>query len=271
MFNYSIALVRDLPKSFVNCITMEKLELAIDVNLAQQQHHEYTLAIKSALPHVKEIPSDENLPDCCFVEDPVLIIGKRVILHHMKAPTRRPETEGVKKVLEELKKEVKGLEILEMRGPACADGGDILVTGSDILVGISSRTNEEGAQFIRDSFPEWNVRTVPVEKGLHLKSVLSALDETTIVIADTKQGRDLAEKHLQKLDNHYTFIFVPDVVSSNVLRINKTVLVQKGFPESLAILQPEIEKRRLKMIELTMSELIKGDGALTCCSAFIRE
>ena len=64
----------------------------------------------------------------------------------------------------------------------------------------------------------------------------------------------------------YEFTKVPDSVCSNVLRIRNAVFIQKGYPKSEEILESIITKKGLICKKLEMSEFIKADGALTCCS-----
>ncbi|KAJ3026401.1 hypothetical protein HK097_006464, partial [Rhizophlyctis rosea] len=64
------------------------------------------------------------------------------------------------------------------------------------------------------------------------------------------------------------FTWVPDEVFANVLSPGgNTLIVQKGFPESMKILVERFPG--LRVVELDMSEIIKGDGALTCGSILI--
>ena len=47
--------------------------------------------------------------------------------------------------------------------PARMDGGDVLFTGQEFFVGLSSRTNREGIEFLAKTFPKYPV--TPVERG----------------------------------------------------------------------------------------------------------
>jgi N-dimethylarginine dimethylaminohydrolase len=44
-------------------------------------------------------------------------------------------------------------------------GGDVLVAENDIFVGLSSRTNEEGAKQLQQAFPNMKVTTIPGNKN----------------------------------------------------------------------------------------------------------
>jgi len=275
-----------------------------------------------------------SYPDCCFVEDPCVIIGRRVVLNNMRALSRRGEVDAIEKRLSMLEE----FEFVHMKGPAFLDGGDVLDTGKDILVGISTRSNKEGAEVLQNAFPNRRIFCFEVTRGLHLKSFVSLLDEKTFVVAGNEEGRKFAaafhcrlllqsvrdegseneqrkysnrEQQEQqcpsltlhspslplkqgpintttngdllnalqaevdiddcddKYDGSYDFIFVPDVICSNVLRVRDALLVQDGFPTSLEILSHVTIGKNLKLIPLMMSEMIKADGALTCCSLLI--
>jgi dimethylargininase len=81
----------------------------------------------------------------------------------------------------------------------------------------------------------------------------------------------LIQEIKQKSGNEYHVIFVPDSVPANILALSSDfAVIQKNFPESERILVKELtEKRGIQLKALDMSELIKADGALTCCSVLI--
>jgi len=86
-------------------------------------------------------------------------------------------------------------------------------------VGLSSRTNASAVTALRKALPSLSVIPLPVEAGLHLKSVCSHLDERTIVVADTPFGGSVIESIKNATSpQSYDFVVVPDVVSSNILR-----------------------------------------------------
>ena len=47
-----------------------------------------------------------------------------------------------------------------MLEPALLDGGDVLFTGREIFVGLSSRTNKEGVESLAKAFPKYPVTSV---------------------------------------------------------------------------------------------------------------
>jgi len=256
MFNYKNILIRNVSPLFHHAICTHKPLAPININIALKQHKIYTDNIKSLINICHTIDYDENCPDCVFVEDTCVIIGKKVLITNPGHIMRKNEINEVKDYLTKI-----NLEIFQMPNDATLDGGDVLITNKEIFVGYSTRTNIQGFNFIKDVFNDRKISLVYVNNSLHLKSSVSILDDDCLVIADTIEGNNIA-----KQINNYEFIKVPDSVCSNVLRINNTVFIQKGYPQSEEILERVIKKKGLICKKLEMSEFIKADGALTCCS-----
>jgi dimethylargininase len=256
------AIVRDLPLSFFRALTMHAPSAPIDVDLARRQHDAYVEALRGLLPQVVKLPADESLPDCCFIEDTAVVIGRKAAISRLGAQERRGEERAVREALR-----AEGIETVDVDASATIDGGDVLWTGSHLVVGLSRRTNEAGAKALERIFglPTW---TVPVEGSLHLKSVLSGIDGETIVFGEGEAGRKIASELEERygLGRNYRAEWVPDPVASNVLSLASTVVIQEGFPRSEAILSDLAARTGRTTIKLRMSELIKADGALTCCS-----
>ena len=49
--------------------------------------------------------------------------------------------------------------------PALLDGGDVLFTGREIFVGLSSRTNKEGVESLAKAFSKYPVTAVDMGKS----------------------------------------------------------------------------------------------------------
>lgn len=75
---------------------------------------------------VIELPSDEDLPECAFVEDSAVICNGIALLTRPGDVHRRKEVESIRSVL---RKELD-IPIVEMKDEnARLDGGDVLFTG----------------------------------------------------------------------------------------------------------------------------------------------
>jgi dimethylargininase len=257
MFNYSYAVVRGVPDTFTQALCRTSPKEPINLDLARDQHHEYTQTLARLVPDVIQLPADTTMPDCVFIEDTCVVIGHRVLINHLGHPNRRSEVRAIRQHFFNL-----GYDITQMSPIGTLDGGDILVRETDIIVGLSERTNLAGATELQRCFQDYSVQCVQVPEELHLKSILTLMDSTTLVVQDSIAG----EKILQQLNFNIpmTVVRVPDRVSANVLRLNQGLIIQGHDPISEAILRQAAQQRGLGVVALNMSEFIKADGALTC-------
>ncbi|MDQ3232649.1 MAG: arginine deiminase family protein [Pseudobdellovibrionaceae bacterium] len=259
------ALVRPLPQSFSAALQQQPVPL--DVKLAHDQHERYTAVLRQLVGQLIVVPADERYPDSCFIEDTAILVESVAVIARIGADSRRGESSAVSSVLQKLQQIEPALRLHRLTEPATLDGGDVLQMAGKIFVGLSKRTNAEAITQLKELFPD-RVVALPVAAGLHLKSVLSALDDDTLLVADDPAARSMAKHILQALPKAQA-LYLPDAVAANVVRIDNTVLIQDGFPQSESILLQAAAARKLQVEKLNMSELIKADGALTCCSLLL--
>lgn len=194
---------------------------------------------------------------------------KMVVISRLGAPTRQGEEDGVRATLQSLAESRPSLSLVELP-QGTVDGGDVLFTGDCVLVGESHRTNAEGIASLRTLLEPLGlmVHSIPVKKGLHLKSCCSLIDTSVIVISDDEAGKHV-RREIEALGLTFEFLAVPQGPPSNVLRIKNHIVIQDGFPESAEIIETFASFRQLTVHKITMSEFIKVDGALTCCSILL--
>ena len=247
------AFVRGISDSYHQATVETPSPEPIDVENARSQHLEYVRALKSLGLEVIEVPPDSRFPDCCFIEDCALFYDGVALITNPGASSRRGETAAVRTALERF---AVRIELTSL--PATLDGGDCLRVGSRIYVGISARTNAEGAACVKDTFgpagPE--VVSVPVIGALHLKSVCSYLGDGVMVLAEGT----IPHGSFREVD----ILDVPrsEAYAANCLAVNGSVICSKGYPHTEA----KIKASGFEVISLDMSEIKKGDGSLTCLS-----
>ena len=120
-------------------------EHPIDIKKAEEQHSEYMEQVKKLLSGKVVKTADNRFPDQIFVQDPAVIYDGIALLARSNAAVRVEEKEVVRQALEEL-----GFnDIQEMKHPeAFLDGGDVIFTGREFLIGMSSRTNKASSVII---------------------------------------------------------------------------------------------------------------------------
>jgi dimethylargininase len=152
-------------------------------------------------------------------------------------------------------------DIPRIRAPGTLDGGDVCEAGGHFLIGLSARTNEEGAEQLAAHLAALGYRADLLDirasrNLLHLKSGIAWLgDGRLLATADVPRDPALAA---------YEIVDVPDEerYAANALRVNDRVLLAAGYPGTLAA----VGALGFDVITLEMSEFRKLDGGLSCLS-----
>ncbi|KAK2908142.1 N(G),N(G)-dimethylarginine dimethylaminohydrolase 1 isoform X1 [Channa argus] len=266
---YTHAVVRGVPASLAK-EALRSSQAEVDLAKARKEHEAYVDVLRTRLGlEVVELPADESLPDCVFVEDAAVVFGDTALITRPGAESRRRETEAMKEALKDL-----NLNIVEMADEnATLDGGDVLFTGREFFVGLSKRTNQRGAEILADAFKDYAVSTVPVLEGLHLKSFCSMGGPGLIVIGSSEPAQKALKIMQQMSDHRYDKLTVPDDLAANCVYMN---LPNKGhvllhctaeqFPESVKVFE---KLKDHMLIPVSNTEKVKVDGALTCCSVLV--
>lgn len=259
----SRALVREIPSTFTQALSSYFGNGSIDIDEARAQHQTYRQALIDSGIEVTVIPTDDDYPDCIFVEDQAIVIDGHVLLPIPGHESRRGEQPPV---AEFLARSLKGHQVCRMVPPAMMDGGDIIRLGDVFYVGRSTRTNNAGIEELRQLLDhlghELRVIDVP-EKALHLTSISSTPTDEIIL---APQGY-LSEDAFNPLPEGCKVLWMPEeeVYGCNTIGLpDGKVLVAKGHPTISETLRNE----GLEVIELEMSMIKAADGSLTCCSVF---
>ena len=155
------------------------------------------------------------------MEDNVVFYKGRALITRPGAEERIGEIEGL---AEEIKSTF-ACTLHSIEDPGTLDGGDVLKIGDLILVGISSRTNEYGFLQLKRFFEQAGaqVEQIPVSNKLHLKSIITALPDETILYHKDCLPDDTLEA-LERLD--LSLMEVPDEKGVNVIVLGEnTVMV----------------------------------------------
>jgi len=148
--------------------------------------------------------------------------------------------------------------IARIEPPGTLDGGDVLMVGSHFFIGISERTNRQGAEQLGHILERFNNTwtAVDVGKGLHLKSGVNHVGGDTLLMTE-------AFSRMDAFQGYENIVLDPkETYAGNTLWINDQLLMPKGFSDTLA----KLDKLGLPVRELDMSEVQKMDGGLTCLS-----
>ncbi len=248
---FTHAITRKPGIDFAAGITSSPLGIP-DYQLMLQQHAAYVDTLASLGLEVIELDPLSGYPDAYFVEDTAIVTPDVAIITRPGARSRRGEEKGVEPVLAQYRR------IERIHAPGSVDGGDVLAVDGHFFIGISDRTNKQGAQQLGSILEKYGNTwiKVPVTSGLHLKSSINYLENNTLLV--TREFSDLS------LLGGYEKIIVEDgeEYAGNTLALNGTLMMPSGFPKT----RKKLRAAGYEIIELNVSEARKMDGGLTCMS-----
>ncbi len=238
--------------SLVNGITSANLGFP-DFKEAKIQHNSYIDCLNDCGAEVIIMEADEQYPDSVFIEDTAIVTGKFAIITRPYPLSRQTETDSVSRVLFDLFEEIE-----QIKAPGTLEGGDVLQIDNKFFIGISGRTNKNGAEQLVEIVGKFGYQgfKIPMQNLLHLKTGVSYLGNNTILV-----GKELVGENLFK---PYESIIVDDEESyaANCIRVNDFVVFPRGYPKTLQ----KLTNAGFTTKELEMSEFRKLDGGLSCLS-----
>lgn len=224
-----------------------------DFQKALEQHSRYVEALRNCGLEVQVLEADSRYPDSVFVEDVALCTPDCAVVTNPGAPSRNGEKRGIQPVLKSYYKQVEFIET-----PGTLDAGDVMRVGRHYYIGISRRTNTQGAEQLLTILKRYGMEgsMVPLKKMLHLKSGLSYLEQNNLLISDEFLASPVFS------DFHRIEVDPSEAYAANSLWINSTVLVPAGYPRT----RNKIERAGYPTLSLDVSEFRKLDGGLSCLS-----
>jgi dimethylargininase len=222
-------------------------------SLALEEHTKYVETLVQLGLKVKILPGKDLLPDSTFIEDVALCTPSNAIIASPGASARRNEITGMHEVLTEYYRNIEEINL-----PATLEAGDVMMVGSHYFIGISHRTNSEGADQLINILKKFGLTgsKVPLKKMLHLKSGVSYLENNNMLVC----GEFLETKEFESFNR--IIVDEDESYAANSLWINGKVIAPDGFPKT----RRKIEKAGYDTIVLNVSEFRKVDGGLSCLS-----
>jgi dimethylargininase len=248
----------------------------INPERARAQHRAFVKTLERAAVPVVLLPFDPDLPDATFVSDTLLALpragdpGGRTALFVVCRPgaeSRRREVESVVARARELLP--ADLEEIEIEDPGTFDGGDVVVFGDRVAIGVSGRTNVCGAGQLALAVQSVGYRAYlcPVTDRLHLASGVTAIGPRRLV--GTKAGfasLDGAGPDVAPAADVERILVQDDEPGgANVLALGGCCFVAAGNPGTAAALRAAGET----VVEVDLEEFARADGGPTCLVAIV--
>ncbi len=209
------------------------------------------------------MPPDDDHPDSVFVEDPAVIMNDVLVRTRLQNKHRQ----GEEAVLEDaLRPYFSPSKVFHIEAPGLIEGGDVLVANNALYIGLSKRTNAEGAEQLsrlaRDR-AGFTTHTLEIPGSyLHLKG------EVTFHRSALIGGKNVITVS-EEIANHFStsgceLIVTPpeERFGGNCISDGLKITVHADCTETIR----RLTARGFRVIPLAMSEFKKIDGAMTCLS-----
>lgn len=266
---FSKAIVRPPASSFAKGLSTSNLGTP-DYARALKQHAGYCEALERCGLTLTRLEPDERYPDSTFVEDTAVLIsalaqdrgrnptaiGPAAIIMRPGAPSRSGEVDNISESLSHFFPKLHSIH-----EPGTIDGGDVCEADNHFFIGVSERTNEEGAEQLAQlvkqlGYSASRVDIRSVRNLLHLKSGLAYLGNNRMVVID-----ELADEA-----DHFGYdpvrVNASEQYAANCVRVNDYVLIAAGYP----MFEASLQKLGYKTLPVEMTEFQKMDGGLSCLS-----
>jgi len=238
-FRYTEAIVCRLP---------DDLSSKVDLRKCRTEFEELIALLRDAGVDVIELPPPEQTQQSPFVGDVCFIVNGMAIISRPK-PFEQEITAMMRTVL---RKELD-IPVVEVKEEGVnIQGGDVIFTGRELFVGISKFTNEAGALFLANTFPELSCSPIQIPTGdKHLTDFVNMAAPGIICVGSCKDSQDVIKRIERRASYRYETITMPNDYRPEVLCVNGHLLhlVSEGDIFSDKLLN--LSKRGLEMEEFS--------------------
>lgn len=251
----TIAITREISSRFNECEITHIERTPINLDIARQQHIEYTRALSQLGCKVIELPEEPDLPDSVFVEDAAFILPEVAVITRPGADSRKSETESIARAISPYRR------LIHVTSPATIDGGDVLVLGKNIYIGLSTRSSITAVNQLQSQLDEfgYTVTGIKLSDCLHLKTAVTRINDQSLLINPKWVDATIFE------DYDLIEVASEEPFAANCLPIQETIIYPSSFPKT----QKKLEKKGIQILNVNLEELAKAEGAVTCCSLII--
>ena len=256
------ALTRAVPTSINRCQLTYLSREPIDYARAVEEHAAYEDCLRRLGCRVERLPALPDHPDSVFVEDTAVVFDDIAIIARPGAASRRGEVATTEAALRQYRR------LAYIQAPGTLDGGDVLVTPRRVFVGITDRTNADGARQLATHIAPFGFETitVPVTGCLHLKTAVT-LAKAGLPPEGTSYLLINPEWMARELFDGFELIEVDptEPLAANVLIVGKRVLCAEAHPKT----RRRLEAHGIVTLTVPAGELAKAEGGLTCGCLFV--
>ncbi len=229
----------------------------IDPIRVARQHAAYVAALEDLGVEVTILDPLAGYPDALYVEDCAIVLDELAVLTRPGALSRRGEVETIAEALADHR------ELFGIEDPGTLEGGDVVVVGRTLYVGLTSRTNKAGVEQLAGLLAEhgYSVEGIEVDGCLHFKSAVTSLGGERLLANPGWTNLDWARGlEIVEVDSAEPF-------GANVLPVGEGLLASADYPRT----NERLRQLGYDVHELDLSELHKMEAAVTCPSLVFKD
>ena len=251
-----IAVTRAVSPTLADCLVTHRPRHPINVQQAVAEHAAYEETLRTLGATVLRAPPEPSLPDAVFVEDGAIVVDEVAVITRPGAASRRPETDSLAKARAAYR------PLVQIEAPGTIDGGDVMLVGRTLYVGLSSRTNREAIAQLETLLGEWDyeVSPVPVTGCLHLKSAVTQVGENLLLLNE----RFVHPHCFGPIERLSVAPEEPD--AANALWVSGAGGGAVVYPMHHPRTAERVDRAGVRVVAVPGAELAKADGGVTCCS-----
>ena len=245
-------------KEVINNVQKKYKNENIDRSLAISQHKKFEKALENAGVEVIKLQPSKEHPEQVFTRDIGFSLGNHLFISEMANPIRQ----GEEQILATWVKK-HGIHYKKLSSHSI-EGGDVIVDGERVFIGVSHRTSKEAIQTLQEELPEFKIISIPFNpKYLHLDCVFNILSRKDALIYPDAFDAETMEL----LGSMYQLIEVNEkeqfTMGTNVLSIGNNRVLSLPMNKDV---NEKMNAQGYQVIEVDFSEIIKSGGSFRCCS-----
>lgn len=227
--------------------------------MARYQHDAYCRALSACGVDVRALRHDPQFPDSCRINDLAIVTPRVAVIANFG---ERHARQGEQQFAASLLAASRALKFIT--APGILDAGDVARIGQHYIIGLSARTNHEGAAQLAFYLTEAGYHTTILDVGARGERLGSA-------VCDLGPYTDGQHRIMlrEDLSRHYAFIAYEKMIVScdksgalDSMMINGTLLVPVGYRD----VRDGIRKLGIAVQDIDMSEFVKTGFGLTSLS-----
>lgn len=225
-----------------------------DRERALKQHDLLTETMRDFGAEVIFVDELEGHPNSVFTKDCITVVPGGYVQLRMGLPTRAGEPAWMAAFLDQLGEPLVG----RIEAPGTVEGGDVILAGKTAFVGLSSRTNIQGAVQLEKLLAQYGIETrmahIP-PLYLHIGGAMTLVSPHEVLYCQGVFPEGYFDG-FQQIE-----VVGGDLISGNVIALGNKEIISDARN---VVTNEALRLAGYKVHALDLSEFVKGNGGPSC-------